>query len=110
MTVRYPASGMTNASHSPIDAASPNSPSAAHTGVMCEGADTRTAGDPNRGTDTATDTATEAHTDTGGDPACWLNRVCENCGRFVDDPDADVCPACGAHREPHTVSIGLDDL
>jgi rubrerythrin len=36
--------------------------------------------------------------DLGGDPACWLNRVCDSCGRFVDDPFAEVCPACGATR------------
>jgi rubrerythrin len=35
----------------------------------------------------------------GGDPACWLNRVCDACGRFVEDPLADACPACGAPRD-----------
>ena len=30
----------------------------------------------------------------GGDPACWLNRVCEGCGRLVET--GDTCPACGA--------------
>jgi hypothetical protein len=35
----------------------------------------------------------------GGDPACWLNRVCNACGRFIDDPLADACPTCGAARE-----------
>lgn len=34
----------------------------------------------------------------GGDPACWLNRVCDACGRFVDDEGALTCPACGAPR------------
>ena len=32
--------------------------------------------------------------DSGGDPACWLDRVCDACGRLVDGP-ADACPACG---------------
>lgn len=36
--------------------------------------------------------------DVGGDPACWLNRVCDACGRFVDDLLADACPLCGAPR------------
>jgi rubrerythrin len=44
-------------------------------------------------------TATRGEQDLGGDPACWLNRVCDACGRFVDDPLAEVCPACGARRD-----------
>lgn len=34
----------------------------------------------------------------GGDPACWLNRVCDACGRFIDDEAALTCPLCGAAR------------
>ena len=30
----------------------------------------------------------------GGDPACWLDRVCAACGRLVESGEA--CPACGA--------------
>lgn len=31
--------------------------------------------------------------DMGGDPACWLHRVCEACGAFIDhDEDSHVCP------------------
>ncbi|MBN9609593.1 MAG: hypothetical protein J0I11_09790 [Actinobacteria bacterium] len=37
--------------------------------------------------------------DVGGDPACWLNRVCADCGRFVDDEFAEVCPYCGTPRD-----------
>lgn len=48
--------------------------------------------------------------DRGGDPACWLNRVCENCGRFVDDPDAETCPDCGVPRDRHRVRLSLDEL
>lgn len=48
--------------------------------------------------------------DRGGDPACWLNRVCENCGRFVDDPQADSCPDCGAPRDRHPAALSLDEL
>lgn len=32
--------------------------------------------------------------DVGGDPACWLNRVCPECGLFVEDRTAPVCPRC----------------
>ena len=33
----------------------------------------------------------------GGDPACWLDRVCDACGRLVDErPPPDRCPQCGA--------------
>ena len=39
----------------------------------------------------------------GGDPACWLNRVCPECGLFLDDPAVARCPRCDAsipHDEP----------
>ena len=32
----------------------------------------------------------------GGDPACWLERVCAHCGRLADDDRATRCPSCGA--------------
>ncbi|MGY2080311.1 hypothetical protein [Modestobacter sp. SYSU DS0657] len=31
----------------------------------------------------------------GGDPVCWLERVCPECGRLADDPAADRCGRCG---------------
>lgn len=33
-----------------------------------------------------------------GDSACWLDRVCLECGRFIDeeDVDEDRCPHCDA--------------
>lgn len=33
-----------------------------------------------------------------GDPACWLDRVCLECGRLLEDEHAseDRCPHCGA--------------
>jgi hypothetical protein len=37
--------------------------------------------------------------DLGGDPVCWLNRVCPECGRFAWDEDLDSttrCAECGA--------------
>jgi hypothetical protein len=33
--------------------------------------------------------------DLGGDPACWLNRVCPECGR-LNDEHVDACRDCGA--------------
>ncbi len=33
--------------------------------------------------------------DAGGDPACWLSRVCPDCGRFAEDEDASHCARCG---------------
>jgi hypothetical protein len=30
----------------------------------------------------------------GGEPACWLDRVCEECGAFRETP-APVCARCG---------------
>jgi len=34
--------------------------------------------------------------DEGGDPACWLDRVCEACGRIRERPGGAVCERCGA--------------
>jgi hypothetical protein len=31
----------------------------------------------------------------GGDPACWLNRVCDECGAFREDMSAGACARCG---------------
>jgi len=33
--------------------------------------------------------------DEGGDPACWLGRVCPECGRFADEPPPTTCVRCG---------------
>ncbi|WP_166462981.1 hypothetical protein [Amycolatopsis acidicola] len=35
----------------------------------------------------------------GGDPVCWLNLVCPECGRLREGPAATSCPACGAPVE-----------
>ena len=32
----------------------------------------------------------------GGDPACWLRRVCPACGRLADEDPPTRCPSCGA--------------
>ncbi|HLU30590.1 MAG TPA: hypothetical protein VK088_02430 [Acidimicrobiia bacterium] len=33
-----------------------------------------------------------------GDSACWLDRVCLECGLFIDDEDVEDnrCPHCAA--------------
>lgn len=31
----------------------------------------------------------------GGDPACWLDRVCPECGAFTER-GFDTCPRCGS--------------
>lgn len=37
-----------------------------------------------------------ADADEGGDPACWLSRVCPVCGRMADEDPPTRCAACGA--------------
>lgn len=32
----------------------------------------------------------------GGDPACWLDQVCEACGRIRERPGDEACAHCGA--------------
>lgn len=32
----------------------------------------------------------------GGDPACWLNRVCAQCGRLAEEEPPTRCAGCGA--------------
>jgi uncharacterized protein YeaO (DUF488 family) len=32
----------------------------------------------------------------GGDPACWLPRVCQQCGSMADADPPTTCPACQA--------------
>jgi hypothetical protein len=33
--------------------------------------------------------------DQGGDPACWLDRVCEECGGFITDAGECACAPAG---------------
>ena len=32
----------------------------------------------------------------GGEAACLLNRVCDECGRLADTAPPTTCPRCGA--------------
>jgi ribosomal protein S27AE len=34
-----------------------------------------------------------------GDPVCWLNKVCPECGAFNEDP-GQPCWRCGAALHP----------
>ncbi len=38
----------------------------------------------------------------GGDPACWLDRVCDECGRMKEGPDPTVCENCGTSDRART--------
>lgn len=41
----------------------------------------------------------------GGDPVCWLARVCPVCGRFVEDARVDAdshCPSPVERTKPPT--------
>jgi hypothetical protein len=44
--------------------------------------------------------------DLGGDPACWLGRVCAECGALIEGPRGTACWRCGrmpADEEEHDV-------
>jgi rubrerythrin len=34
--------------------------------------------------------------DRPGDPACWLRRVCPECGSMADSDPPTTCPVCHA--------------
>ncbi|MBY8881231.1 hypothetical protein [Actinacidiphila acidipaludis] len=57
----------------------------------------------------------------GGDPVCWLEQVCDECGAMREDRSAAACARCGTPfpcpggaaavtpvREPHADSAGGD--
>ncbi|HEY7595615.1 MAG TPA: hypothetical protein VH969_20855 [Actinophytocola sp.] len=35
------------------------------------------------------------HADEGGDPVCWLSRVCPECGLFAVREPPTTCQRCG---------------
>jgi rubrerythrin len=49
---------------------------------------------------TSSDAPSPSADDIGGDPACWLRRVCPECGRMADEDPPTRCPACGALVDP----------
>ncbi|MBD3003609.1 MULTISPECIES: hypothetical protein [unclassified Streptomyces] len=53
-------------------------------------------GDPDRET---ADPAPAEPEPEGGDPACWLERVCADCGAIQDTAHFARCARCGAPRE-----------
>ncbi|KWT61765.1 hypothetical protein ADL21_11880 [Streptomyces albus subsp. albus] len=42
--------------------------------------------------------------DEGGDPACWLDQVCQECGRISDRPGEPGCEHCGTGAESGTAT------
>jgi ribosomal protein S27AE len=34
--------------------------------------------------------------ESGGDPVCWLSRVCPECGLLAEQEQAKTCARCGA--------------
>ena len=40
------------------------------------------------------DQGSEAPTEAGGDPACWQNRVCPNCGALAGTDPPTICEQC----------------
>jgi hypothetical protein len=45
-----------------------------------------------------------------GDPACFLDRTCLSCGRFLEDSMVtdSRCPHCGAPLEDPDSALGED--
>ncbi|SEL82581.1 hypothetical protein SAMN04515665_12068 [Blastococcus sp. DSM 46786] len=41
------------------------------------------------------DDRTRSVPDDGGDPACWMCRVCPACGGLADEDPPTGCPRCG---------------
>lgn len=42
----------------------------------------------------------ESHEQQGGEPACWLDQVCEECGKVREDAARTACEHCG--HDPRT--------
>jgi hypothetical protein len=47
-----------------------------------------------------------------GDDACWLDRTCLSCGRFLDldDVEDSRCPHCGADLPPPGDGTAIDEV
>ncbi|MEK2493681.1 hypothetical protein WN990_29420 [Kitasatospora purpeofusca] len=46
--------------------------------------------------------------DEGGEPACWLDRVCEDCGRVRERPGPGPCENCGSGADRTDRMDGTD--
>ncbi|MEV7939432.1 hypothetical protein AB0O82_25280 [Kitasatospora sp. NPDC088264] len=44
--------------------------------------------------------------DEGGEAACWLDRVCPECGRLRERPGPQPCENCGAGSADGTGGTG----
>ncbi|MFD7450145.1 hypothetical protein [Kitasatospora sp. NPDC059827] len=44
--------------------------------------------------------------DEGGESACWLDRVCPECGRLRERPGSGPCENCGAGGEAGAEPVG----
>lgn len=44
--------------------------------------------------------------DLGGDPVCWLDRVCPECGAFLPDGPEHGCARCAGVPDAHMPSTG----
>jgi hypothetical protein len=42
----------------------------------------------------------EEATDQGGDAACWLGRVCDNCGALIEGSRGVPCWRCNTPWQP----------
>lgn len=40
----------------------------------------------------------------GGDPVCWIQFTCDECGAFQDDREAQTCWRCGVRLNPEQTS------
>ena len=45
--------------------------------------------------------------DMGGDPACWLNQVCDECGAITERDEVHDCSV--RLGTPPTSAVGSDD-
>jgi uncharacterized protein len=44
----------------------------------------------------------------GGEPVCWLEQVCPECGRMREDRSLDECAYCGTPVGDHSPAPASD--
>ncbi|WP_328958586.1 hypothetical protein [Kitasatospora purpeofusca] len=47
--------------------------------------------------------------DEGGEPACWLDRVCEDCGRVRERPGPGPCEHCASGADTNADTKANED-